>query len=368
MSIERRLSRRRFLGGSGAAVLSAAGGIACPRLVFAQNKKPIKFTLAWVAEGGSLFAFVAKGMGFWDKHGLDVDIARGSGSVAAAQAIGEGRFDFGMASPSLAILQTIRGLPTVALACCAYDATMGIGIMNDGPIKTPKDLEGHKMASVATSGDYPFLPAFAEKAGFDLAKVDRIQVDNKVRDRLLPEGAVDAISGYASSAMPSYVATGVKAHFMLFSDYGIINYGTAVMTQPNRVAEEPQVCAAFVDGILQGLKATLLDPAEAIKVFFKQVPEMALATQAREQIRVGTGILTYVSAREIIKTNGLGYLETKDYEAMTDLVMKYLAKEGDQRPDIAKMMTNQFVGDLKPSPAEWEQMQKNGQEFRPYLS
>jgi ABC-type nitrate/sulfonate/bicarbonate transport system substrate-binding protein len=73
MSIVGRLSRRRFLRGTGAAALGAAGGIACPRLVFAQNKKAIKFTLAWVAEGGSLFTFVAKGMGFWDKHGLDVE-------------------------------------------------------------------------------------------------------------------------------------------------------------------------------------------------------------------------------------------------------------------------------------------------------
>ena len=250
MSIVGRLSRRRFLRGTGAAA------IACPRLVFAQNKRAIKFNLPWVAEGSNLFTFVAKGMGFWEKHGLDVDIARGSGSLAASQAIGEGRFDFGMSTPSIAILQTIRGLPTVALAACAYDATMGIGVLNDGPIKAPKDLEGRKMASVASSGDYPFLPLFAEKAGFDLAKVTRIQVDNKVRDRLLPEGTVDAISGYASSAMPSYVATGVKAHFMLFSDYGILNYGTTVMTQPKRVADEPQLCAAFVDGIMQGLKAT----------------------------------------------------------------------------------------------------------------
>jgi len=153
MNIEGRLSRRRFLGGTGAAALGAASGIARPRLVFAQSKKSIQFTLPWVAEGSNLFTFVAKGMGFWEKHGLDVDIARGSGSVAAVQAIGEGRFDFGMCTPSIAILQTIRGLPTVALAACAYDATMGIGVLNNGPIKTPKDLEGRTMASVVTSGD-----------------------------------------------------------------------------------------------------------------------------------------------------------------------------------------------------------------------
>src|SRR5258707_5985516 len=247
MSIARRLSRRGFLRVSGI----AAGGLTLPRLVFAQNKKAVHFTLPWVAEGSNLFTFVAKGMGFWDKHGLDVDIARGSGSVAAAQAIGEGRFDFGTASPSAAILQTVKGLPMVALAGCAYDATMGIGVMNDGLIKSPKDLEGRQMASVVTSGDYPFLPVFAEKAGFDLSKVTRIQVDNKVRDRLLSEGKVDAISGYASSAMPNYVASGIKAHFMLFSDYGIINYGPAIMTQPARVTAEPQLCADFVDGMLQ---------------------------------------------------------------------------------------------------------------------
>jgi NitT/TauT family transport system substrate-binding protein len=120
MSITRRLSRRRFLSVSGI----AAGGLTLPRLAFAQNKKAVHFTLPWVAEDSNLFTFVA--------------IARGSGSVAAAQAIGEARFDFGMCSPLASILQAVKGLPTVALAACAYDATMGIGVLNDGPIKTPR--------------------------------------------------------------------------------------------------------------------------------------------------------------------------------------------------------------------------------------
>src|SRR3977135_3229288 len=165
MSIIRRLSSPPVLGVSGI----AAGGLTLPRLVFAQNRKAVQFTLPWVAEGSNLFTFVAKGMGFWEKHGLDVEIARGSGSVAAAQAIGEPRFDFGMASPSASILQAIKGLPTVALAACAYDATMGIGVLNDGPIKTPKDLAGSQSASTVASGEYPFLPVFLNKAGVDIA-------------------------------------------------------------------------------------------------------------------------------------------------------------------------------------------------------
>ena len=66
MSSERRLSRRRVLAAAG---MAAASGIACPRLVFAQTRKAVKFTLPWVAEGSNLYTFVAKGMGFWERHG-----------------------------------------------------------------------------------------------------------------------------------------------------------------------------------------------------------------------------------------------------------------------------------------------------------
>ena len=358
----RPLTRRRVL------AAAAAAGLARPSLVFAQTPRPIKFTLPWVAEGSTLYTFVAKGMGFWQKHGLDVDIARGSGSVASAQAIGEGRFDFGLSTPSIQILQAIKGLPIVALACGAYDATIGVCVLNDGPIKTPKDLEGRTIASVVTSADHPFFAPFAAKTGIDMSKITRLQVDNKVRDRLLPEGKVDAITGFASSVMPGYVAAGVKAHFMLYSDYGMINYGTTIMTQPQRVAEDSGLCAAFIDGLLQGLKATMLDPEAALDVYLKQVPELALVPHARDQARVGAGIMIYTVARDVVKEHGLGYMDAKDYEAIADMVMENIANPGDKRPDLTKLMTNQFVGGITFSAAEWQQVQKNAAEFRVYVS
>jgi ABC-type nitrate/sulfonate/bicarbonate transport system substrate-binding protein len=244
MNIEGRLSRRRFLGGTGAAALGAAAGIACPGLVFAQNKKSIQFTLPWVAEGSNLFTFVAKGMGFWEKHGLDVEIARGSGSVAAAQAIGEGRFDFGMCTPSIAILQTIRGLPTVALAACAYDATMGIGVLNNGPIKTPKDLEGRTMASVVT----PFFPAYAQKVRLDAKSIEFVHVDNKVLERVLMEKQVDAITSFALGSASAMLSKGVSSRWMLYSAAGIGNHGQTVATQRKTLETDPSLCEAISDG------------------------------------------------------------------------------------------------------------------------
>ena len=365
MRNDRPITRRRLIGTAGAAV---AGGLTLPRLVFAQNVKPVKFTLPWVAEGSNVFAFVAKEMGFWEKHGLDVSISRGFGSVAAAEAVGTGRFDFSMSAPLAVVLQVVKGLPIVALGACAYDATMGIGVLDDGPIKTPKDLEGRQLGGTATSGEFPFLPAFAEKAGFDLSKVTINQVDNKVRNRLLTEHKVDAISGFATTFLAEYAATGTKAHSFLYSHYGIPNYGNTIITQPQRLATEPELCGAFVDGMMQGLKATMLDPKAAIDILFKAAPELKLAPQMAEQLRVGTGLMIFVSARETVTTKGMGYIDPTDFTAQADLVMKYLATPDEKRPDIDSMMTNKFTGTLKLTAAELDQAQKNSQEFKAYVT
>ena len=55
MSIAPPFSRRRFLRSAGI----GAAGLALPRLVFAQSRKPIHFTPPWVAEGSNLFTFAA---------------------------------------------------------------------------------------------------------------------------------------------------------------------------------------------------------------------------------------------------------------------------------------------------------------------
>src|ERR1700689_4451331 len=111
MNTQRRFTRRALLRGAGIAIAGATGSLPLPRLVFAQTLKPVRFTLAWVAEGSNLFSYVAKGMGIWEKHGLDVSIAHGSGSVAAAQAIGSNQFAFGVGGPPGGGFPSAQGVP-----------------------------------------------------------------------------------------------------------------------------------------------------------------------------------------------------------------------------------------------------------------
>jgi NitT/TauT family transport system substrate-binding protein len=357
-----RLSRRAALGAA-----AAAGVFPLVRRAIAQPTRKVSLTLSWVAEGASAYPYVAKSKGYWSEAGLDVEIVRGYGSVAATQAVGAGRFDFGLSASPTPIIQAAKGLPVVQIACCGYDSTMGINVLADSPIRAPKDLEGRKLAVTPASGDYPFIPVFARKAGVDLGKVEMIHVDGNVRGRLLTERKVDAIDGYAVSNIPFFMASDVQSRFMLFSSYGMTFSGIGLITQQGRVKSDPGLCKAVAVGLLKGLRDCLTQPDEALELFFKAVPEIAAVPTARKQSRIGLGIFSTAMLADPPKKFGLGYAPLADYETMTDLVMEYVAEKGDTRPKVADVVTNDFIGDVKMSDAEWSKVTTSLAEFAGYL-
>jgi ABC-type nitrate/sulfonate/bicarbonate transport system substrate-binding protein len=352
------------------AILSATA-LSAPFLLSRRLRaasRKVRLTLPWVAEGSNAYAFVAKANGYWADAGLDVDITRGYGSVAAAQAVASGQFDFGLAAASAGIQQAAKGLPTVAIACCGYDATMTIAVQANSPVHTPKDLAGKSLAGTVNSGDYPFLPAFAKAAGLDLATVKLVQVDPNVRQRLLMEGQVDAISGFAISIAPVFVANNKPLRFMLFSSAGLNFYNNALLTRPEVLKAEPKLCADMAHGIMQAVRFCLLQPQDAVALFLKQVPEAALAANGAKQIQTGLGIFNMTMIGPLAKQHGIGMSGADDYAAMTDLVMKYLGAPGDKAPDPATLFTNEFVGPVTLTQDQWATAYANVKEYRDYFA
>jgi len=360
-------SRRDVLKGIGATGLGAAGFLlATPAL--SQGATKVTFTTSWIPEGPNLFAYVARDKGFWKKAGLDVSVARGSGSGAAAQAVSAGTFDFGMAATPTVIVQAAKKLPITCIGQINYDALMGIGLLAGSPIKSPKDLEGKKLGASVTSGEYPFLPLYAEKAGFDLAKVQMVQLDSKVRERSLMEKQVDAASAFATSTIPSLAPLGTDVRFMLFRDAGIEFYGQSLTTQPQRLEKDPNLCAALVEGAMEAIRFTMTNFDEAIDIFLKANNEVAMSSTGKEYARIGLGLTNLTNLVPEVKEHGFGYADPKKVATMADLVVKYAAGDGATRPDVETLFTNKFVGKTTLKNEELAAAEKNAAAFRKYVS
>ncbi|AMN41102.1 ABC transporter substrate-binding protein [Rhodoplanes sp. Z2-YC6860] len=358
-----RPTRRDVLRGAAIGAL-AAGGLARPAIAQTRN---VTLTLPWVPEGPNLMTFVAKANGYWSKEKLNVDIAKGTGSVGAAQAVGNGQFQFGVSAATAGLQQAALGLPIAQISCCSYDAFMAVVTMSDSGVAKPKDLEGKKIACTAKSGDFPFLPVFAANAGVDLSKVEILQVDLNVRQRLLIEKQVSAISAFAPSVVPGYLANGFSPKIMLFSQYNLPLFGNCLFTQQALLEKEPGFCGAIAEGLNEAIKFVLLKPEESLDIFFKANPEMALAKGARELNKLALDFFRYSVMHDASKQNGIGYAPPADYKTMMDLVMKYVAPEGKQ-PDLEKVVSNKYAGGVKLTAAEWETVKASCSDVTKLLS
>jgi ABC-type nitrate/sulfonate/bicarbonate transport system substrate-binding protein len=356
--------RRAVLGG-GLAVATAAW---TPKRVFAQTPKKVRFTTPWVPEGSNLQAYVARNKGYWKRLGLDIEFSTGSGSVGVAQAIATGQFDIGFVGASSIMVLAARNLKLVALGQCDYKTTMGIGLLADSPIKTPKDLMGRKLGGTPTSSEYPFLPAFASMAGVDMTKVDLVQLDARVRETALLQKQVDAITGVGSTVLSQLIPRGEKIRFMLYADYGVNQLlGQTMVATPEMIAKDPGLCEAVVQGMMEATRFTALHFDEAIDIFLKEVPEMALNTKAKEQTALSLGITQVMNLVPEVKQHGVGWMDPAKYTGMWDLTQTYVLKSSVPSPPIDALMTNRFVGGVTYTDAEWTQINDRLAPYKAYF-
>lgn len=363
-----RLTRRKALIGGAAAVSALPFGAAMIGPARAQGATSVKFTLPWVPNGSSYWPMIGNEIGVFPKYNLDMTVARGFGSVAAAQAVAGGQFDFGMVFAGGNFLAAARDLPIAVLATVYYDPIMGIALKADSPIKEPKNLEGKKLGIVPTSAEAPFLPAFAERAGIDMSKVTLVQVDSKVIERALLDDQVDAITAIGTSSIPLIASLGAAPRFMLWSKYGVELYAGQIVTRPEIVEKDPELCQRVVDAVLDCYAHTLREPDTSLDLFIKAMPEVGLVKGGRENARIGQGLTQLATLKPEAVDHALGWSDLSKFPDMIDLVMKYGASEGASRPDPDKLVSNRFVGNVKLSPEEWDKVRENTAEFAAYLA
>jgi ABC-type nitrate/sulfonate/bicarbonate transport system substrate-binding protein len=361
----RGLTRRRFIGTVGAGAAATAAGR--PQFARAQTPRKIRFTTSWVPQGDTVWAWVAKSRGFWKKRGLDVELAAGRGSLAATQAIAGGQFDFGSADTGVMILGASKGLPLKALGVITYKNMMGVGVPADSPIRKPRDLEGKKVGSTPASGEVAYFPVFAQLTGVDPKKIDWVNMDLNVRYRALMERQIDAMTDYASSAIPPLVTQGKPVRFMLYADAGMDKLlQLSVMTQQKIAKDEPALCQDVVDGAMEGVQFVYKNFDESLEIFLKEVPEVRMSQTGREFIRLGMLLFYLCGASDDAVKQGLGWVHPSRIEYTRDLVVNYL--KAPSKPEVDTLFTNQYVGKIRLADAEWGAVRKRIEEVAKYFS
>ena len=235
-----------------------------------------KVTINYPARsGGSWPMFIAKEGGYYQKHGLDVDLAFGAGNIGVAM-IASGQAVMTNSSMEQALQASSRD-PSSLVSMGSFLNKGTFALMSTKDIASMQDLKGKRVA-VAQVGDavYNYSIALLSKAGLGAKDVTWIPVGNdaSARAAALQGDRADA----ALLTAPSYFRMEELGFKNLgnLADYKDIYASSVYLFARNTVAENPKLPEQIMRAQTEAIKRFYDDKAFAVQAFMaydKQTPQ-----------------------------------------------------------------------------------------------
>jgi NitT/TauT family transport system substrate-binding protein len=305
-------------------------------MVSAQALEKVTVRFTWKYKGEYAPLFVALERGYYKAEGLDVQLSEGNGAQNVLRALAAGNENFGY-GPAVAAAQAVsQGLPAKVAALYQTSAPMGVIAFPDTQLKSPKDLEGKRLAiSVGeTFGD--MIRPFTRINNVDINKIQLIQMDNSARTGQFLARKIDVMSVYLSNELPQIERRlGVKFNVLRVTDFGLTVLGASMYVSNAFADKNPQTVTKLLRATAKGYRDAMADPKAAAKIMAKYmvVPEHP-------------DVLDRQVEATVVSTNApagkpVGWQADADWQANLNLL-----KETGSIPDIKPLsayFTNQFL-------------------------
>ena len=306
----------------------------------------IKFANDWKWEGPAAPLLLAWDTGLYKAEGLDVQMDTGKGSLDAIPRVASGTYEMGNADINSLIKFRDKNpdLPVKAVFMIYNAPPFAIVGRKSLGVNEPKDLEGKILGAPAPDGAYAQWKAFVKANGIDASKVTIENVGFPVREPMLAQGKVDAITGYSFSSFINLKANGVPEDdisVLLMREHGLDLYGNVILVNPEFAKSNPEAVKAFLRATIKGFLATISDPESAVK---HVVSHNDVAREEVELERLKMALAQNIVTDEVLMM-GLGGVDLARLEKSIDQISD--TYEFTSRPSASDVFDGSFLPDAK---------------------
>ncbi len=290
------------------------------------------FALDWKFEGPAAPYVLAVDKGYYAAEGLAVEVTEGAGSLDAIPKVATGAFPVGFTDINslMKFLDQNPGAPVKAVMMVYDKPPFAVVGRKSLGVNGPKDLEGKVLGAPPPDGAWAQFPIFAAENGLDMGKITVEPVGFPVREPMLAEGKVAAITGFSFTSSLNAERLGVPADdlsVILMADHGVALYGNAIIVNTDFAAAHPAEVTGFLRATAKGWQDAIAEPAGAIAALVAKNPA---ADAGLEEKRLGLSIAGNVLT-DWVKENGMGGVDEARFAKAIDqlsLTYEFKAKPG----------------------------------------
>lgn len=247
-----------------AALLSASSAHAADKLTV---------LLDWFVNPDHAPLVIAKEGGYFERHGLDVDLIAPADPSAPPRLVAAGQGDIAVDYQPSLMLQVKEGLPLVRFGTLIASPLNCLIVLQDGPVKSIADLKGKKIGYSVASFQDAYLDAILKSGGLTRQDVTEVNVNFNLVTALL-SGQVDAaIDGYRNFELIQLRQEGKPGLAFYPEDHGVPPYDELIYVVARDKVKDPRL-PRFLAAVKEATAFIVAHPDEARDMFMKSHPDL----------------------------------------------------------------------------------------------
>jgi NitT/TauT family transport system substrate-binding protein len=286
----------------------------------ASALEKVPFTLAWVIGGSNGPLYLAMDRGYFAAEGIEIDPVPGDGSANVVNRLASGAYQIGLGDvASLIKFDTLNPDKKVMAIYNQFPADLAIVALKGHGITEPADLKGKTIGAPTGDTAYNMFGAFAAANNLSPDDMKWEHMAITLREPMLIQGKVDAITANESTAYFALKGAGVADADMVFIRYpehGVNLVGSGMLVNESYAKAKPDVVRKIVKAFNHGWEDTFADPQASLDAALKRDPLLKPDIEMGRLKYAMKGMVGQPDAKEA----GIGAYTDKTLAASIDII------------------------------------------------
>ncbi|HET7590098.1 MAG TPA: ABC transporter substrate-binding protein [Solirubrobacterales bacterium] len=226
--------------------------------------------------------YAAQAEGFYEGAGVDLHVQSPGESTDAPKLLGAGKVEFAILDIHDLGIARERGIPVVGVAPIVQRPLAAVIARRDGPVHSPRDLEGQRVGVSGLPSDEAVVDSEVEADGGDPARVDEVTIGFTAVPSLAA-GKIAAATGFWNAEAIALERQGVPVRVFKVDAFGAPPYPELVLcTSEHLLESNPALVDAVVAATRRGYAFATAHSQAALDDLLAANPELERADQAAQ--------------------------------------------------------------------------------------